>query len=110
VASAAAAATSSAAEEFASGRRKLELIISDVDGTLLNPQQQLTPGVRGALVAAAEAGVPLVVATGGSSGKEVVQAKGAVREGDGEGEEGGKPTRVKSPISTPPSQPCWLLQ
>ena len=38
---------------------------SDVDGTLLNPQQQLTSGTRAALQAAAAAGVPIVVATGG---------------------------------------------
>jgi hydroxymethylpyrimidine pyrophosphatase-like HAD family hydrolase len=42
--------------------------VSDVDGTLLNPQQQLTPGTQQALQAAAEAGVPLVVATGKALG------------------------------------------
>lgn len=42
--------------------------MSDVDGTLLNGQQQLTPGTRAALAAAAECGVPLVVATGKAMG------------------------------------------
>ncbi|PRW57026.1 haloacid dehalogenase-like hydrolase [Chlorella sorokiniana] len=59
---------SATAEEFASGRRKVELIVSDVDGTLLNPQQQLTAGTRAALQAAAAAGVPIVVATGKALG------------------------------------------
>lgn len=40
-------------------------LCSDVDGTLLNPQQQLTSATRAALQAAAAAGVPIVVATGG---------------------------------------------
>lgn len=46
----------------------MELIVSDVDGTLLNGQQQLTAGTRAALAAAAECGVPLVVATGKAMG------------------------------------------
>ena len=61
----AAAGASPVTEEILSGSRKLELIISDVDGTLVNSKQQLTPGVRAAVAAAADAGVPLVVATGG---------------------------------------------
>lgn len=56
------------AEEFESQARSVELIISDVDGTLLNEQQQLTPGVQAAAVAAAAAGVPLIVATGKAMG------------------------------------------
>lgn len=52
------------AREVESGARRIELIVSDVDGTLLNPQQQLTPGTRAALQAAAGLGVPLVIATG----------------------------------------------
>jgi hydroxymethylpyrimidine pyrophosphatase-like HAD family hydrolase len=46
----------------------IDLIISDVDGTLLNHKQELTPGVERAVAAAAAAGVPLVVATGKSIG------------------------------------------
>lgn len=42
----------------------MELIVSDVDGTLLTPQQELAPATRRALHAAAEAGVPIVLATG----------------------------------------------
>lgn len=61
-------ALSPAADAFASGERRVELIVSDVDGTLLNGQQQLTPGTRAALAAAAECGVPLVVATGKAMG------------------------------------------
>lgn len=67
-ASASTLAVSHAAHEFESGQRRVELIVSDVDGTLLNPQQQLTPGTQQALQAAAEAGVPLVVATGKALG------------------------------------------
>lgn len=37
----------------------ISVIASDVDGTLLNSQQQLTPGVEAAVRAAAEAGVPV---------------------------------------------------
>lgn len=59
-----AASGSGVAHEVESGARKIELIVSDVDGTLLNPQQQLTAGTRAALAAAAEAGVPIVLATG----------------------------------------------
>ena len=62
------AVASAAAEEFASGQRKVELIVSDVDGTLLNPRQQLSPGNRRAVAAAAAAGVPLALATGKAMG------------------------------------------
>ncbi|KAL4433464.1 hypothetical protein ABPG77_010317 [Micractinium sp. CCAP 211/92] len=61
-------ALSRAADAFASGEQRVELIVSDVDGTLLNRQQQLTPGTRAALAAAAECGVPVVVATGKAMG------------------------------------------
>jgi hypothetical protein len=37
----------------------ISVIASDVDGTLLNSQQQLTPGVEAAVRAAADAGVPV---------------------------------------------------
>jgi hypothetical protein len=37
----------------------INVIASDVDGTLLNSQQQLTPGVEAAVRAAANAGVPV---------------------------------------------------
>lgn len=47
---------------------EIDLIITDVDGTLLNSRQQLTPGVEAAVRAAADAGVPLVVATGKAIG------------------------------------------
>lgn len=46
----------------------IELIISDVDGTLVNPQQQLTPRTIAAVEAASTVGVPLVVATGKALG------------------------------------------
>lgn len=45
------------------------LIASDVDGTLLDPSQELTPRVAVAVhAAAARAGVPLIVATGKARG------------------------------------------
>jgi hypothetical protein len=37
----------------------VSIIATDVDGTLLNSQQQLTPGVEAAVRAAADAGVPV---------------------------------------------------
>ncbi|GFH21813.1 haloacid dehalogenase-like hydrolase, partial [Haematococcus lacustris] len=37
----------------------IKLIVSDVDGTLLNSAQQLTPRVEQAVKAAAAAGVPV---------------------------------------------------
>jgi Cof subfamily protein (haloacid dehalogenase superfamily) len=46
----------------------ISIIASDVDGTLLNSQQQLTEGVERAVRSAAEAGVPLIVATGKARG------------------------------------------
>ncbi|GFH28522.1 uncharacterized protein HaLaN_27028, partial [Haematococcus lacustris] len=46
----------------------IKLIVSDVDGTLLNSAQQLTPRVERAVKAAAAAGVPLWVATGKARG------------------------------------------
>lgn len=59
-----ASAPSSVAEEYASGAREVRVIFTDVDGTLLDPEQRLKPRVRLAVAAAAAAGVPLVVATG----------------------------------------------
>lgn len=47
---------------------QIDLIITDVDGTLLNSKQELTPRVEAAVEAAAAAGVPLVVATGKAIG------------------------------------------
>ena len=46
----------------------MQLICSDVDGTLLDPRQQLTPGVRRAVQAAAAAGVPTLTITGKAIG------------------------------------------
>lgn len=37
----------------------VQLIATDVDGTLLNSQQQLSPGVEAAVKQAAAAGVPV---------------------------------------------------
>lgn len=37
----------------------IRLIVSDVDGTLLNHKQELTPGVEAAVKAAAALGVPV---------------------------------------------------
>lgn len=51
-------------ELYATGQREIRVIFSDVDGTLLDPEQRLRPRTRLAVAAAAEAGVPLVVATG----------------------------------------------
>mmetsp|Transcript_19984 Transcript_19984/g.60403 ORF Transcript_19984/g.60403 Transcript_19984/m.60403 type:complete len:317 (-) Transcript_19984:522-1472(-) len=45
-------------------KRDIRLIATDVDGTLLNNKQELTPRVQGAITAAVELGVPVVVATG----------------------------------------------
>eukprot|EP00199_Chlamydomonas_sp_CCMP681_P002924 CAMPEP_0119104166 /NCGR_PEP_ID=MMETSP1180-20130426/2445_1 /TAXON_ID=3052 ORGANISM="Chlamydomonas cf sp, Strain CCMP681" /NCGR_SAMPLE_ID=MMETSP1180 /ASSEMBLY_ACC=CAM_ASM_000741 /LENGTH=308 /DNA_ID=CAMNT_0007088847 /DNA_START=132 /DNA_END=1058 /DNA_ORIENTATION=- len=50
------------------GHPEIRLICTDVDGTLLNSQQKLTPPVEAAIKAAAAAGVPLVVATGKARG------------------------------------------
>ena len=47
---------------------EIDLIISDVDGTLLNPRQELTEGVKHAVKTAASVGVPLVIATGKAIG------------------------------------------
>lgn len=59
---------SPAAEDFAAGQRSVELICTDVDGTLLDARQRLTPGVQRAVQAAAAAGVPLVTITGKAMG------------------------------------------
>eukprot|EP00887_Chlorella_sp_A99_P001751 scaffold19.g1751.t1 len=40
---------SPAAEDFAAGQRSVELICTDVDGTLLDARQRLTPGVQRAV-------------------------------------------------------------
>ncbi len=47
------------ADLVAAGERRISLICTDVDGTLMNSQNQLTPGVEQALNAAHEAGVPV---------------------------------------------------
>ncbi|GIL55625.1 hypothetical protein Vafri_11159 [Volvox africanus] len=52
----------------ATPRAEIKLIASDVDGTLLNHQQQLTPAVEAAVKQASALGVPLVVATGKARG------------------------------------------
>jgi Cof subfamily protein (haloacid dehalogenase superfamily) len=62
---AAAAAASAAA---AAPPPRIRLIVSDVDGTLVNSAQELTPRVEAALRAAAAAGVPTVLATGKALG------------------------------------------
>eukprot|EP00191_Tetraselmis_sp_GSL018_P020337 CAMPEP_0177592368 /NCGR_PEP_ID=MMETSP0419_2-20121207/8520_1 /TAXON_ID=582737 /ORGANISM="Tetraselmis sp., Strain GSL018" /LENGTH=354 /DNA_ID=CAMNT_0019083225 /DNA_START=24 /DNA_END=1085 /DNA_ORIENTATION=- len=56
--------------QFASSKTNWipKLIASDVDGTLLNSSQQLSPCVRDSIRKASEAGVPLVVATGKARG------------------------------------------
>ncbi|GAB4813524.1 hypothetical protein N2152v2_000570 [Parachlorella kessleri] len=56
------------ADLVAAGERRISLICTDVDGTLMNSQNQLTPGVEQALNAAHEAGVPVVLATGKAMG------------------------------------------
>ncbi|CAD7695014.1 unnamed protein product [Ostreobium quekettii] len=48
--------------------KSVELIASDVDGTLLNSQQELAPQVVEAIEKAADAGVPIVLATGKARG------------------------------------------
>eukprot|EP00878_Enallax_costatus_P009421 GHUV01009846.1.p1 GENE.GHUV01009846.1~~GHUV01009846.1.p1 ORF type:complete len:311 (+),score=53.37 GHUV01009846.1:194-1126(+) len=53
---------------FPDGSPNINIIASDVDGTLLTSQQQLTEGVETAVRQAADAGVPLVVATGKARG------------------------------------------
>jgi hypothetical protein len=40
-------------------QQQISIIASDVDGTLLNSQQQLTPAVEAAVQQAADAGVPV---------------------------------------------------
>ncbi len=42
----------------------IELIAIDMDGTLLNPQHEVTPAVKQALIAARKKGVQIVLATG----------------------------------------------
>lgn len=51
-----------------SRRGDIELIITDVDGTLLNSKQELTPEVFDAIKRADEVGVPLMIATGKAVG------------------------------------------
>src|SRR5690242_14034161 len=43
---------------------KYRLLAIDIDGTLMNSRDELTPGTRAALVRASEAGVNIVLATG----------------------------------------------
>jgi Cof subfamily protein (haloacid dehalogenase superfamily) len=66
------AAAGSSDSETASGkppgRDEVKLIVTDVDGTLLNSNQELTLRVEAALARAAAAGVPTVLATGKSRG------------------------------------------
>ena len=49
-------------------RIPIQLIATDVDGTLLTSNQELLPRVRRAVLAAVELGVPVVVATGKARG------------------------------------------
>eukprot|EP00890_Picochlorum_soloecismus_P005913 jgi/Picsp_1/6322/NSC_03671-R1_protein len=51
-----------------SRRGDIELIITDVDGTLLNSKQELTPEVFDAIKRADEVGVPFMIATGKAVG------------------------------------------
>jgi hypothetical protein len=53
------AASNSNAAGSQAQQQHISIIASDVDGTLLNSQQQLTPGVEAAVKQAAEAGVPV---------------------------------------------------
>jgi Cof subfamily protein (haloacid dehalogenase superfamily) len=53
---------------FSTSNLEIDLIFTDVDGTLLNSKQELTSKVELAISAAAAAGVPLVVATGKALG------------------------------------------
>ena len=52
----------------ASSHPAIDLIITDVDGTLLNSKQELTSKVEAAVEAAAVAGIPLIIATGKAIG------------------------------------------
>lgn len=52
---------------------RIDLIISDVDGTLLTPSQELSAPVQAAVAAAAAAGVPLILATGKARGPWVTE-------------------------------------
>lgn len=87
--------------------------MSDVDGTLLNPQQQLTPGVEAAVVAAAEAGVPLVVATGKAMGPwrdSVLPRLGSrLPQVNPEGGAAGHPSSSTMPSSLAASSPTAAL-
>ena len=47
---------------------QIDLIITDVDGTLLDSKQELSPVVKKAVSTAATAGIPLVLATGKAIG------------------------------------------
>lgn len=49
-------------------RIPIQLVATDVDGTLLNSNQELIPRVLRAVLAAVEVGVPVVVATGKARG------------------------------------------
>lgn len=50
---------SDVADQFASGERSVKLICTDVDGTLMNSRNQLSPAVEQALNSAHQAGVPV---------------------------------------------------
>jgi haloacid dehalogenase-like hydrolase len=52
----------------ASSTPHIALIVSDVDGTLLLPDQTLSPVIQSAVAAAAAVGVPTIVATGKALG------------------------------------------
>lgn len=52
----------------AANKCDIQLIVSDVDGTLLSSAQELTPGVLKAVNAASDAGIDLMVATGKAVG------------------------------------------
>ena len=43
---------------------RYQLLAIDIDGTLVNSRDELTPGTRAALVRAGEAGIHVVLATG----------------------------------------------
>ncbi|KAH7622674.1 putative Endoribonuclease YBEY, chloroplastic [Nannochloris sp. 'desiccata'] len=60
--------SSSKLNALSTNNREIDLIFTDVDGTLLNSKQELTSKVELAVSAAAAAGVPLVVATGKALG------------------------------------------
>ncbi|KDD77126.1 haloacid dehalogenase-like hydrolase [Helicosporidium sp. ATCC 50920] len=61
-------AASEVSKDFQDGTRRVEIVFTDVDGTLLNGKQELTLEVERAIKASTDAGVPVVMATGKAVG------------------------------------------